>query len=185
VRPSYTVDAHGALEYAPAPDYDEYVTGVASLLAAEFHRNRTVEIPPVRSPLALPHAVLNLVSRKARPSPSPHPRGTTTFPDVDLNYRILEVLNQRVRADSATLIFADAFEYLERYGVLRGSGALAHQNRALMERLGGGYVDLSPPLRASPANPQFECDMHFNETGNRIIAQSLATWFERALRTKS
>jgi hypothetical protein len=185
VRPSYTVDANGALQYVPARDYDKYEDGVASLLSSEFGRNRTMDIPPVRSPLALPHAMLHLLSRKAHPSPAPHERTTTTFPDVELNYRILEALHERVRADAATLVFADAFEYLERYGVVRGSGALVERNRALMERLGAGYVDLSPALRASPTNPQFECDMHFNEKGNFIIADSLATWFQRALKTES
>jgi hypothetical protein len=181
VRPSYVVDERGVLQYVPARDYEAYVRGVTTLLNSEFSDNRSMTIPPIRSPLALPHAALHLVSRKARPAPSPHSRTATTFPDVELNYRILEMLHERTRADGATLVFADAFEFLERYGVVRGSGALTAGNRALMERLGAGYVDLSPALRASPANPQFECDMHFNETGNRVIADALAGWFERAL----
>jgi hypothetical protein len=181
VRPSYVVNEGGGLQYVPARDFEAYVQGVASLLNSEFSRNRTMAIAPIRSPLVLPHAVLHLVSRKARPAPAPHSRTATTFPDVELNYRIVEALHERVRADAATLVFADTFEFLERYGVVRGSGSLAERNRALMERLGAGYVDLSPALRASPANPQFECDMHFNDTGNRIVADVLAGWFERAL----
>ena len=185
VRPSYALDERRNLEYVPARDYDAYRRGVASLLESHFDANRTRVIPPIQSPLALPHGVLHLLSRKARPAPTPHQRTTMAFPDVDLNYRILETLHERVGSDGATLVFADAFEYLERYGVVRGSGALAARNRALMERLGAGYVDLSPALRAAPGNPQFECDMHFNETGNRIVADALARWFERVLQAES
>ena len=103
------------------------------------------------------------------------------FPDVDLNYRILQELNADVQADGGTLVFADAFEYLERYGVVRGSGALVSRNRALFERIGAGYIDVSPALRTTSQNPQYECDMHFNETGNAIVGRQMASWFEKAL----
>jgi hypothetical protein len=177
VRPSYTLDEQQQLVYVPARDYETYAASVRALLATHFDSHRSVAIRPVPSPFALPHGAMRLISQKAHPSPAPHPHTDTTFPDVELNYRILERLSARSRSDGATLVFADAFEYLERYGLVRGSGALTARNRALMERLGAGYVDLSPALRAAPGNPQFVCDMHFNETGNRIVADSLADWF--------
>ena len=185
VRPTYRVDENGRLAYVPAEDFDAYEGGVNSLLQSYFDRNRTVTVAPIASPLALPHWVLHLLSRKARPSPASHGRTNTIFPDLDLNYRILETLHERVRGDNATLVFADAFEYLERYGLVRGSGALTTQNRAFIERLGAGYVDLSPALRASSTNPQFECDMHFNETGNRILAETLEDWFVSAFAART
>jgi hypothetical protein len=184
VRPSYTVGDDGTLMYLPATDYDKYASGVESLLETHFKGNRTIPVAPIASQLALPHWVLHVLSRKARPSAAPQRRRSNMiFPDLDLNYRILEELYQHVRADGGTLLFADAFEYLERYGVVRGSGALTARNRALMEALDAGYVDLSPALRAAPTNPQFECDMHFNETGNRVMAEALAEWFAATLRT--
>jgi hypothetical protein len=181
VRPTYVVGADGRLSYVAAKDYAAYQEGVDSLLATHFDANRTMTVAPLASPFALPHWVLHLLSRKARPAPTPHERTNTTFPDLELNYRILEALHERVRADHATLVFADAFEYLERYGLVRGSGALTGRNRSFIEKLSAGYVDLSPALRASPVNPQFECDMHFNETGHRLVAESLSEWFVAAL----
>jgi hypothetical protein len=186
VRPTYVVGADGHLSYVPAKDYAAYEKGVESLLATEFAANRTMTVAPLGSPFALPHWVLHLLSRKARPAPTPHERTNTTFPDLELNHRILQALHDRARADHATLVFADAFEYLERYGLVRGSGALAGRNRSFIETLPAGYVDLSPALRASPVNPQFECDMHFNATGHRLLAESLYEWFAAALtRTRS
>jgi hypothetical protein len=182
VRPSYLVNDEGRLEYVPAEDYDEYAREVATLLDTSFADNRTATIAPLRSPFALPHWGLHILSRKARPSPAPHRRTNTIFPDLELNYRILEALHERVRSDNAMLVFADAFEYLERYGLVRGSGALVDRNRAFIEGLGAAHVDLSPALRAAPSNPEYECDMHFNETGNRVIADTLFEWFERTLR---
>lgn len=181
VRPAYALDESGELRYVLAEDYDAYVAGVNSLLKTYFDENRTAVVAPIRLPLALPHWILHALSRKARPSPAPHRRTSTTFPGLELNYRILSVLNERVTADGARLLFADAFEYLERYGLVRGSGGLTVRNRAFIDTLGADYVDVSPALRASPSNPQYECDMHFNEAGNGLIAQSLFTWFESAL----
>jgi hypothetical protein len=181
VRPTFAVGEQGVLRYVPAEDYDDYVHGVSSLLTTYFDGNRTAIVAPIRSPLALPHWMLHVLSRKARAAPTPHERTNTTFPDLELNYRILEALHRRVASDQATLVFADAFEYLERYGLVRGSGALASRNQAFIEGLGASYVDLSPALRASPTNPQYECDLHFNEMGNRVIAETLAAWFEAPL----
>lgn len=181
VRPSYVVDEDGALVYVPATDYDRYERGVASLLDSEFTPNRTKTVKPLGTSLALTHWALRTVSRRARPAAAPHDRSTREFPDVDLNYRILEQLHREVRADGGTLVFADAFEYLERYGLVRGSGALVEPNRELFERLGAGYVDLSPALRAASASPQYACDMHFNEAGNAIVGSELGKWFEAAL----
>lgn len=181
VRPSYTVGEDGRLVYVPARDYEEYARSVDALMETHFGEDRTVAIHPLRTPFALPHWVLHTLSRKARPSPAPHDRRSTMFPHVELNYAILRGLHERVRDDGAVMVFADAFEYLERYGVVRGSGALTARNRAFIEGLGAGYVDLSPALRAAPSNPQFECDMHFNEVGHDVVAATLAGWFERAL----
>lgn len=181
VRPTYRIAADGTLTFVPARDFAQYERGVASLLQTQFAVDRTRAIAPMRWPLALPHWMLNLLSRKARPAPTPHGGTNTIFPDLELNYRILEALNRRVREDGATLLFADAFEYLERYGVVRGSGALARRNREFAAAIGAGYVDVSPDLRASAANPQYECDMHFNATGNHVLARSLARWLEEAI----
>ena len=176
VRPSFALDDQGALVYIPAADYETYARQVQTLVADTFGADRSMELAPIWTPLALPHWTFNLLSRKARPSASPQ-RGARDFPDLDVNYRILETLNEHVRADGAVLVFADGFEYLERYGVVRGSGALVTRNRAFFEGRDAGYVDLSPALRASSSDPQFECDMHFNATGNRVVAEALSGWF--------
>jgi hypothetical protein len=181
VRPTYVVRGDGSLVYVPADDYEKYERGVATLLQTEFSVDRSKTVPPLATWFALPHWALHILSQKARPAPTPHDRSRTEFPDVDLNYRILEQLHREVEADGATLVFADAFEYLERYGVVRGSGALAARNRAFIEGRGAGYVDLSPALRAASENPQYECDMHFNESGNAVVGRQLAEWFEPAL----
>ena len=181
VRPSFELDNAGALRHVPARDYERYSQHVEVLLAEQFGPDRTIEIPPIRTPLALPHWALNVVSRKARPSASPQGAGTD-FPHVDVNYRILEDLHREVSSDGAVLVMADAFEYLERYGVVRGSGALTARNRIFVTSLGASHVDLSPSLRAAPHNPQFECDMHFNAEGHRVVAGTLADWFTPVIR---
>jgi lysophospholipase L1-like esterase len=177
VRPSFELGSAGELMPIPAADYDAYSRQVDGLVQDAFGSDRAMEIAPIWTPLALPHWVLNVLSRKARPSASPQRREVQDFPDLDVNYRILETLYEKVQGDDAVLVFADAFEYLERYGVVRGSGALAARNRAFFEKLGAGYIDLSPALRETPANPQFECDMHFSADGNRVIAGALGEWF--------
>jgi hypothetical protein len=181
VRPSYAVDAQGQLQYVPAADYERYAHSVATLLQTQFGANRTMQIAPLGWPMALPHWLLHELSRRARPAATPHRRTETSFPDVDLNYRILAALNERVRATGGQLVFADAFEYLERYGLVRGSGALTTRNRAFVDGMGAVYVDVSPALRRSPEVPEFECDMHFNETGHRMLAETLAARFETLL----
>jgi hypothetical protein len=181
VRPSFELTASGALTPIPAADYDVYARRVDALIAEQYGPDRAVDIPPFPTPLALPHWGLNLLSRKARPSPAPQHTGSTDFPDLDLNYRLLEELRARVQSDGGTLVFADAFEYLERYGVVRGSGALVARNRDFFRALGVEHVDLSPALRASTANPQFECDMHFSPAGHRVIADTLFEWFAARL----
>ena len=181
VRPSFALDASGGLVRIPAADYEEYARRVDALIAKEFGPDRSKSIAPFPTPLALPHWVLNVLSRKARPSAAPQHSNSTDFPDVDLNYRILQELHDRVRSDGGRLVFADAFEYLERYGIVRGSGSLVERNRAFVASLGGAYIELSPALRAAPANPQFECDMHFSPTGHRAIADTLFDWFAAAL----
>ena len=177
VRPSFELGPRGELMHVPAADYDAYFRQVDRLVREAFGPDRAMEIAPIWTPLALPHWALNVLSRKARPSASPQRRGSQDFPDLDVNYRILEALHEKVQGDDGVLVFADAFEYLERYGVVRGSGALATRNRAFFDKLGAGYVDLSPALREMPANPQFECDMHFSPDGNRVVAEALGKWF--------
>jgi hypothetical protein len=177
VRPSFEIGPRGELVHVPAADYDEYFQQVDRLIQETFGPDRAMDVAPIWTPLVLPHWVLNVLSRKARPSASPQRRGSQDFPDLDVNYRILEALHKKVQRDGGVLIFADAFEYLERYGVVRGSGALVPRNRAFFHQLGAGYVDLSPALRQSPASPQFDCDMHFNADGHRVIAQALSEWF--------
>jgi hypothetical protein len=184
VRPSFTVDSSGKLVVVPAADYERYADQVARLLTNEFGADRAREVAPVPTPLALPHWTLHVLSRTARPSRSPQDEGED-FPDLDINYRILRELNDRTQADGATLVFADGFEYLERYGVVRGSGALVSRNAAFFRDLGAGYVDLSPALRAATTNPQFDCDMHFNAVGHQAVADTLFPWFSAAIEARS
>lgn len=181
IRPAYVLSAGGNLEYVPANDFDRYVESVQALLETRYGDDRTTFIHPVRPALSLTHWALKSLSRSGRPDKRADRRETRDFPDVALNYRILEALHERVRADGSRLVFADAFEYLERYGVPRGSGGLVDANRAFLTSLGAGYVDVSPVLWAAPSNPQFECDLHFSPTGHRVLADALVEWFDREM----
>lgn len=181
VRPSYELDQSGNLVHVPAQDYEQYVASVQALVDTRYGEDRTTPIHPVRSPFYLTHWLLNVASRIVTPSERVQRRTNADFPDVQLNYRIIKELHQRVQSDQGMLVFADAFEYLERYGVTPGSGALAARNRAFVESLGARYVDVSPAFRTAPSNPQFECDMHFSQTGNRVLADALFDWFATEL----
>ena len=79
-------------------------------------------------------------------------------------------------------MFADAFEYLEPYGMPRGSGRLAKQNASFVQSLGTRFVNVSPTLSEVPPESRFACDMHFSASENRQLAAALTEWFTNELR---
>jgi lysophospholipase L1-like esterase len=181
VRPSYELDAHGNLVYVPARDYDRYEAAVAAALESHYGDDRSRPIHRFPSPLYLTDVALRALSRNVHPAELLQRDRSPEAPVVELNYHILQELHRRVSADGATLLFADAFDYLDGFGGVSGSEALVSRNRAFIQSLGADYVDLSGPLRQAPSNPQYACDQHFNVTGNHAIAEALAQWFASRL----
>jgi hypothetical protein len=181
IRPSFALDPAGNLTYVPAADYDRYERDVLALLEREYGSDRARPARRIPVPFVLANYTLHVLSRNIHPTAILQRRRLSEFPDASLNYRIIDELHRRVKEAGATLVFADAFEYLDGYDGVSGSTALIPRNRALIQKLGAGYVDLSPALRQAPSSPQYACDLHFNVTGNHIIAETLTGWFERAL----
>ena len=107
--------------------------------------------------------------------------GEPEFTDVELNHRILGALQQKVRDDGGVLLFADAFEYLEPYGMPRGSGRLAADNQRFIESQGARYLNVSGAMTALRPEQRFACDMHFSEAEHRQLAETLTDWFGEAL----
>jgi hypothetical protein len=185
IRPSYEIDASGQLVYVPARDYERYQAEVTALLQDEYGPDRAKPIRRVPSPLVLTDFTLHAISRKIHPADILQRRKVTEFPDARLNYRIIEELHRRVRANAGRMVFADAFDYLDGFGGVSGSTVLVPRNRAVMQSLGAGYVDVSPALRQAPSSPQYACDQHFNAAGNHAIAEALAQWFARELPSRT
>lgn len=181
IRPSYRLDARGDLVYVSAADYEEYESGVRQIIDSRLGDDRTDTIAPLPAP-HLAYLLVNRFSHKGRPRRVAPRTSAASFTDVDLNYRIIEALQRQLSEDGGRLVFVDAFDYFERYGTPRGSGVLVEVNRAFVESLGAAHLDVSPAFWASPANPQFECDMHLSPTGHRLLADSLVEWFSRQWR---
>jgi hypothetical protein len=179
VRPSYEIGSDGNLVYLPAKDYDEYVSAVDELIDTQFGEDRSIEIRGDTNPFYFMDAVFTISSRTNYTPPPIQARDTTrVFPDVDLNYRIIQELNNEVQAAGSQMIFVDTFDYMERYAIPSGSGVLVERNKTFIESLNAGYIDLSPALRAANHIPQFVCDVHFTPTGNQILADTLFDWFD-------
>ena len=182
IRPSYAIASSGALIAMPAREHEAYARRVDQLIETEYGADRARTIEPLPSPFYVTTWLLRtgiaVGSRVQHWRPS---WGEPDFDDVDLNYRIAQALHERVSADGATLLFADAFGYLESYGQPRGSGRLAPQNERFVESLGARYLDVSPMLARAPADSRFSCDMHFSAAENRELARALSGWFSGEL----
>src|SRR4029453_19230270 len=102
---------------------------VQHLIATEYGADRSRPVRPLPSPLQLTTWLLRTGTalapqlRRWRP-----PWPGRAFADLDVNYRILAALDEKVRSDGGVLVFADAFQYLERYGMPRGSDRLVARN---------------------------------------------------------
>jgi hypothetical protein len=185
IRPAFSLDGAGRLVTALPRQYEAYARRVAELVEHEYGSDRSRFSPGLPSPIYLSTWLLrsgaSAASRLQHWRPS---WGEPEFKDVDLNHRILATLHQKVRESGGVLLFADAFEYLERYGMPRGSGRLAADNQRFIESLGARYLNVSGALTRVQPEQRFACDMHFSEAEHRQLATSLADWFREELASK-
>ena len=182
IRPSFTLDQAGQLVTAPPRQYEAYAKRVQELIQHEYGSDRARLSRGVPSPLHLSTWILRTgLSTAARLQHWRPSWGEPDFDDVELNHRILAALNERVRGDGGVLVFADAFSYLEPYGVPRGSARLAARNQRFVESIGARYLDVSPAMAAVPPQRRFACDMHFSGDEHAQLAATLTDLFSDAL----
>jgi hypothetical protein len=183
IRPSFEIDHGGRLVAIPAREHQAYAAHVRHLVETTYGPDRSQELRPFPSPLHLTtwlfRTGIATASRLQHWRPS---WGDARYDDVALNYRIVQALQEKVAADGAVLVFADAFEYLERYGMPRGSGRLAHENASFVRSLGTRFVNVSPALSEAAPESRFACDMHFSASENRQLAAALTEWFATELK---
>jgi hypothetical protein len=183
IRPSFAVDAGGGLVATPPRQHAAYATRVQDLIDTEYGPDRSRPVHGLPSPLHLStwmlRTGLSTASRLQHWRPS---WGEPEFEDVDLNRRILAALHQKVTSDGGVFVFADAFEYLEPYGMPRGSGRLAPGNRTFIESLGARYANVWPAMSQVEPEQRFACDMHFSPVEHRQLARALADGLTDELR---
>ena len=186
IRPSFAIDGGGALIEVPPREHDAYARRVHQLIETEYGADRARTVQPMPSPFHFTTWLLKtgiaVGSRLQHWRPS---WGEPEFDDLDLNYRIVQALYERVAAGGGVLLFADAFGYLEKYGQPRDSGRLAAQNEQFVRSLGAKYVNVSSTLARTPAESRFACDMHFSIAENRRLADALSAWFVEELDARS
>ena len=93
---------------------------------------------------------------------------------VPINLKVIEVLNQEVRARGGKLILVDIFPYLNPE-----LGAISDRLKSLAENQGIGYVPLGEHLieaERGGLRVRWRHDPHFNETGNEISAGAMEEW---------
>ncbi len=99
------------------------------------------------------------------------------FPALELNYRILEKLQQQVSEDGAQLVFLDVFAYFAQYASVPNSGTLVANNRAFAAAHDMGYFDGSQAFFAQTEPLYFPCDIHLTPFGNQVLGDAMYQWF--------
>ncbi len=182
VRPSFALESSGRLTASPAREHQTYAKRVQDLIDHEYGPDRSRPVQPLPSPFHLTtwlfRTGITVAARLQYWRPS---WGEPEFDHVALNHQILRALHDAVRKDGGVLVFADAFQYLEPYGVPRGSDRLVARNEAFVQSLGARYVNVSQAMASVPPEGRFACDMHFSAAENRRLADALAAWFSDEL----
>jgi lysophospholipase L1-like esterase len=185
INPTYRLSETGDLIYVPAEDYDAYVKVMDTSLQERFGADRSVEI---FADSVSPSYLVNWLKRRAYiatpPSTNTGSDVGLDFPGLSLNYRLIEALNQQIKADGGRLIFVDTFDYFERYGP-PGTGALAARNQQFARTIGAGYINLSQHFRASTQPVQWPCDGHLTPDGNQLFAEAMYAWLAKYVRFRS
>jgi hypothetical protein len=183
IRPSYEIDESGELVYLPAADYDEYVDAVQHQIEKRFGADRIIEIPYEGEDtfyhwLRARSYLLNLLDSwlgleefrgplfKLRGNKQAEGHKEVDPELIDLNYRIIEELNDHVQANGGRLVLVD----------MSGFPEILESNRQFSEEIGAGYVNLADRLYSSPLPATWACDQHFNPLGNRIFAAVMFEW---------
>jgi hypothetical protein len=171
VRPSFALDGD-RLVREPARDFEEFVNAQARVVERDFGGKRSRR-RAVGSLAGIATSQAEPLLRRLLRRPEVAPPGDVV--DVNailrLNLRILSELGRQVREAGGRLIIADASRY---FGDPELVASALH---ALSEREGLGYA---PVYRALlDANQRGEKtrwahDGHFNEAGNRILADELS-----------
>jgi hypothetical protein len=183
IRPSFSLDSAGRVVAMPPRQHEAYARRVEELIARDYGPDRSRPVFALPSPLYLSTWLLSTGISAASRLPYWRPSfGAPEFTDVDLNHEILRALHQQVREDGGVLLFLDAFQYLEQFGVPRGSGRLAGGNESFVHELGARYLNVSPAMSQVPRAERFRCDMHFSPAEHRRLADALAAWFFDELR---
>ncbi|HEX9638287.1 MAG TPA: SGNH/GDSL hydrolase family protein, partial [Acidobacteriota bacterium] len=103
--------------------------------------------------------------------------------------RRIDQLCRAARVPFGVLIIPDEYqinpalleEVLQHSGVTRESvdlDLLQSRLRAFLKRRGIDYLDLKPKLEGEP-DVYLPRDTHFNERGNRLVAEHIAAWLDR------
>lgn len=197
-RPTYQLSEDGELLLVPAEEYEIYVQRVRQAIDTVYGEDRMVKVSGeelawwrqlrivrvIRNPRLLtqifsPHPVTQVVpvETQAPTAQQTYFDKSDDFPALELNYRILEKLNQQVRDDGAELVFLDMFRYWGGYASTPSSHILTANNQAFAESNGMGYIDGSESFLAQTTSVQFPCDQHLNVFGNEVLSNTLYQWF--------
>jgi hypothetical protein len=171
VRPSFALDGD-RLVREPARDFDEFVNAQARVLARDFggqHSRRRAAGSLVATATSQAEPLLRRLLRRPLAEP---PGEVVDFNAIlPLNLRILSELGRQVREAGGRLIIADVSRYFT------DPELVASALHDLSARESFGYA---PVYRALlDANQRGEKtrwahDGHFNEAGNRILAEELS-----------
>ncbi|MBN2503357.1 MAG: SGNH/GDSL hydrolase family protein [Anaerolineales bacterium] len=195
IRPTYRINENDQLEYVPALEYERFEEAIQDAIDHQYGEDRIYELYSqedaqefyatdpyiyLRTRSRLLNRVLpdNLVwppklfaSEEADETAAAQPAEI-----AELNFRIIEELNNQVQADGGKLILVDAFLIFDN-----GSAGLSERSRELCEEIGAGYVNLSEPIIESDEPYDWVCDSHFNENGQRIFGDVMFEWLEEEL----
>ncbi|HEY6930292.1 MAG TPA: hypothetical protein VJA66_11500, partial [Thermoanaerobaculia bacterium] len=181
VRPTFRIE-DGALVREPARDFERFEEAQAKVMAGEFEGKRMhrrgrplLTITSARlilDRLATLSSPLTSLSKLKSPLPQRAPR--VNLAEVKaVNLEIICELGRQVENEGAKLVILDMTQYLS------SDPDLSSELDALCTKKGFGYVpvyrDLLNANRKGVAT-RWAHDGHFNEAGNRILADALYQW---------
>ncbi len=174
VRPIFRL-VNGVLLQQPARDFARFLEVQRRVVEAELGGGRIVRRPRrLFLPSLLQGSWQSLRSFPRAEAASSRRRSRRNVLDettIRTNLAVLESLRRDVREHSAELLVADLGPFFDSTAT-HLSGLL----REFCRESGAVYAPVSDDLSAAAARgvaPRWEYDCHFNEEGNRIIADAL------------
>ena len=180
IRPTFRLE-NGELIREPAADFDRFMRTQETLIQQNFGGGRVHR----RTPPLLTVSFVRLFGSEIRQffhpvdplAPLPERGPTVDVPaTIALNLRIIQELGHQIAAAGATFVVADASVYFE------DDGTFSRPLAALCAREGFRYLPVSEDLLAANRRgiaTHWKYDLHFNEAGNRILAEALSDWIDR------